>query len=82
MTLLFILYLLNTMLLIIPLWIQFRGITKSPENDREITSKVWFFVFDLLLMAIMWLCYLGVRGAAWFFLFVAIVINVWAYKRK
>lgn len=78
----FILYLVNTVLLIIPLWIQFIGIARSPENDGRLHEKVGFFVLDLSMMAAMWLCYYRVRDAAWFFFLIAILVNIWAYIKK
>jgi hypothetical protein len=77
-----VLYLVNTVLLIIPLWIQFGIIIKSPIGDKEIIRKVLFFIFDMCIMAAMWLGYYEVRGAAWFFFLIAIIVNVWTYFKK
>jgi hypothetical protein len=32
------------------------------------------------MMAAMWLCYFMIRGAAWFFFLMAIIVIVWVYK--
>lgn len=80
MSTILILYLLNTVLFSVVLVKQFLIIVRSPNKDEKIVNKVIVFACCLALMAAMWLCYFMVRGAAWFFFLMAIVVIVYVYK--
>jgi hypothetical protein len=80
MTPILTLYLLNTLLFVFPLAKQFLIITRSPIDDKHLVKKVLSFMVCLGIMAAMWLCYLRIRGAAWFFFLIAIAAVVYAYK--
>lgn len=75
-----ILYLLNTILFAVVLVKQFLIIVRSPMGDKRFLNKVVVFVCCLCMMAAMWLCYLMIPGAAWFFFLMAIIVIVWVYK--
>lgn len=80
MSTILILYLLNTILFSVVLVKQFLIISRAPIKDEKIVNKVVVFICCLALMAAMWLCYFMVRGAAWFFFLMAIIVIVWSYK--
>lgn len=75
-----ILYIINTVLLLVPIVKQFLIIARSPEDDKKIGLKTFVFSFSLLLMAAMWLCYFEVKSVGGIFFLMAIVIIVWTYK--
>lgn len=74
-------YLLNTLLLLFPIVKQFMLIVNSPEGDQYIVSKTMFFVFSLLLMAIMWLCYMKSIDIAGVLFTIIISISIWSYYK-
>lgn len=76
------LYIINTVVFTLVLAKQFLIIVKSPENDEHFTQKVLFFVFNIMIMITMWLCYFRIRESAWFFFGIAIFIAVWTYYHK
>lgn len=80
MKIILVLYLLNTVLFAIPLVKQFLIIVRSPRMDNRIVNKVVVFICCLTMLAAMWMCYFMVRGAAWFFFLMAIIVIVWSYK--
>lgn len=82
MKVILILYLLNTLLFLVPLVKQFLIIVRSPKYDPKITNKIYAFVFCLAMLAAMWLCYFMIRGAAWFFFLVGIYVVVWFYRNE
>lgn len=75
-------YILITLVLIRPLVIQFKIIKYSPEDDELIITKVLFFVFNLCLIAVTWLCYFKLRQVAWFYLLILAIICYYTYKPK
>lgn len=74
------LYLLNTILFSVVLVKQFLIIVRSPVRDQKLITKVVVFICCLAMMSAMWLCYAMIRGAAWFFFLMAIIVIVWVYK--
>jgi hypothetical protein len=79
MNLILVLYLLNSVLFLWPLGKQFKNIALSPSGDKKFQEKFGLFVFSMSMLAAMWLCYFALRGAAWFFFLMAIIIDVRAY---
>jgi hypothetical protein len=76
-----ILYFLNTLIFIFPLYRQFMIIAKSDDDDPEIIFKVGFLIFNLSILSAMWLCYFQIRDAAWYFFLIAILISFFTYYR-
>jgi hypothetical protein len=74
------LYILNTVLLIVPIIKQFLIVARSPHDDKKVTLKTMILIFSLSMMAAMWLCYFSVRSAGGFFFLIAILVIVWTYK--
>ena len=74
------LYIMNTILLIVPIVKQFLIVARSPNDDRKIMLKTAVLIFSLAMMAAMWLCYFSVRSAGGFFFLISILVIVWTYK--
>jgi CDP-diglyceride synthetase len=79
MRLILVLYLLNSFLFLWPLTKQFKNIILSPEGDKKFNEKFGLFSFSISMLAAMWACYFALRGAAWFFFLMAIIVDVRAY---
>jgi len=79
MKLILVLYLVNSILFLWPLGKQFMNIVYSPIGDKKFKEKLGLLIFSTSMLAGMWLCYFALRGAAWFFFLVAIIVDVRAY---
>ncbi len=75
-----ILYIMNTVLLLVPIVKQFIIVWHSPNDDKKITLKTMVLIFSLAMMAAMWLCYFSIRSAGGFFFLIAILVIVWTYR--
>lgn len=76
------LYILNTVLLIVPIVKQFLIVAHSPNDDKKIGLKTAVLIFSLSMMAAMWLCYFSIRSAGGFFFLIAICVIVWTYRNE
>lgn len=74
-----VLYLLNSALFLWPLLKQFKRVVMSPYGDKKFGEKFGLLFFSISMLAAMWLCYFALRGAAWFFFLMAIIVDVRAY---
>jgi hypothetical protein len=79
MKLILVLYLLNSALFLWPLFKQFKRVVFSPYGDKKFGEKFGLLFFSISMLAAMWLCYFALRGAAWFFFLMAIIVDVRAY---
>jgi hypothetical protein len=79
MKLILVLYLLNSILFLWPLWRQSKNLALSPSGDKKFNEKFGLFFFSISMLAAMWACYFALRGAAWFFFLMAIIVDVRAY---
>jgi uncharacterized membrane protein len=75
-----VLYWINTLLFLYPIWKQFMIIVRSPEPDKELNRKLGALFLSLAMLAAMWLCYYAVKTSAWFFFLIAILVLI--YKNK
>lgn len=77
-----ILYIVNTILFLFPMWKQLQIVYFSPEDDPLFRGKLMYFIFNIAILTAMWLGYFYVREAAWFFFLIAIIIAYLTYHKK
>lgn len=77
-----LLYLINTIIFLFPLWKQAQILFYSPEDDPQFYPKLFFFVFNICILTAMWLGYARIPEAAWFFFLIAICIAYFTYHHN
>ncbi len=71
----FWLYMIPSALFAVAIYKQFGLIVNSPKGDRYITTKVLFLIFNLSIVAGMWMMlYEYFREAAFFFIVCGLVV--------